>query len=199
MQGPFKSRLLLLAVLVVLLAIGAMVARQYLLAPKMAPELSESMEPTRQLREVLLYFASSEGIGLESEMREIEDCLAEEDCLRATLQALIAGPTGERVAVLSSRVLVQKISVDGATAIVSFSRELVAGHPGGSMSELLTVHALANTLAVNFPHIRQVRILIEGAPVETLKGHVDLRDPIAADFDFGRLPVNKGAARPGGE
>ena len=46
--------------------------------------------------------------------------------------------------------------------------------------------ALADTLASNYPHIRQVRILIEGAEVESLKGHVDLRRPVPADFSLVR-------------
>jgi len=63
------------------------------------------------------------------------------------------------------------------------------------MSELLTVQALANTLAANFPHIRQIRILIEGEPVQTLKGHVDLRGPIAAEFSPARSRLDAGAAQ----
>jgi hypothetical protein len=78
--------------------------------------------------------------------------------------------------------------VDGGTAVIDFSRDLVSSHPGGSSSELLTVYGLANSLAANFPHIRQVRILVDGEPVESLKGHVDLSRPVQADFSFSRLP-----------
>ncbi len=63
---------------------------------------------------------------------------------------------------------------------------MAAAHPGGSISELFTVYGLANTLAVNFPHVRQVRILIEGEAVESLKGHVGLRDAVKADFRYSR-------------
>jgi hypothetical protein len=55
----------------------------------------------------------------------------------------------------------------------------------------LTAYGLANTLVVNFPHIRQVRLLVEGRPLETLKGHVDLREPLPADFSLAR-PVAAG-------
>jgi len=54
---------------------------------------------------------------------------------------------------------------------------------------LLTVYALANTVAVNFPHLRQLRILVEGAAVETLKGHVDLRQPLVPDFSLVLTPA----------
>ncbi len=199
MQGPFKSRLLLLAALIIFLIVGVMAARMFLFPPTPVPTPVAVSEPPRQLREVLLYFATADGAGLETEMREIDDCQVEEDCLRGTLQGLVDGPAGELVEVVSPRSQVQKVSVDGATATVSFSRELITGHPGGSMTELLTVHALSNTLAVNFPHIRQVRILVDGAPLETLKGHVNLREPIAADFDFGRPLAKTGTVRPEGE
>ena len=60
--------------------------------------------------------------------------------------------------------------------------------PGGSLPELLTIYGLADTIAENFPHLRQVRILVEGEPVATLKGHVDLREAVKADFSFTHPP-----------
>ena len=54
------------------------------------------------------------------------------------------------------------------------------------MSELLSVYSVVDTLAVNFPYLRQVRFLVEGQPVATLKGHVDLRQPLAPDFNLTR-------------
>jgi hypothetical protein len=60
---------------------------------------------------------------------------------------------------------------------------------------------LADTLAVNFPHLRQVLIKVEGASVTTLKGHVDLRQPIIPDFSLveeGLAPVGKMSGLPAG-
>ena len=76
------------------------------------------------------------------------------------------------------------VTVDGGELQVDFDRALIDSHPGGSLGELLTVYALADTVAVNFPHLRQLRILIDGAAVETLKGHVDLRQPVSPDFQW---------------
>jgi hypothetical protein len=86
------------------------------------------------------------------------------------------------VPIMPAQTRVLGISEQNGVASVDFSGDLVAGHPGGSVSELFTLYGLADTLAENFPHIRQVRILIEGQPVESIKGHVDLRRPVAADF-----------------
>ena len=187
--SPFKKRLLLLAIVVVLLLFGALVMRMYRPAPSApgteAPTVQE--EPPRS-REMLLYFGGADGEYLASETREITDCLEEVDCIRSAVQALVNGPVSDLVPILPAHAVVRDVAVDGGTAVIDFSRDLVSSHPGGSSSELLTVYGLVNSLAANFPHIRQVRILVDGEPVESLKGHVDLSRPVQADFSFSRLP-----------
>lgn len=197
---PFRNRLLLLVFLVVLLVFGALVLRMCRQAP--SPPETEApavQEEPRQLREVLLYFGAANGEYLASETREIEDCLEEVDCIRSTVQALANGPEADLVPILPAHAVVRGVAVDGGTAAIDFSRDLVTAHPGGSASELLTVYGLANTLAENFPHIRQVRILVEGEAIESLKGHVDLSGPVKADFSFSRLPDEVTGAEAGGE
>jgi spore germination protein GerM len=184
-----RDRLLLIAFLLVLLVFGALVLRMYRLpTPASKSEAPVAQEESRRLREVLLYFGDANGVNLAAETREIEDCLEEADCIGSTVQALVNGPVRDLVPILPAHAVVRGVAVNGGTAVIDFSRELVTAHPGGSASELLTVYGLANTLAENFPHVRQVQILVEGEPVESLKGHVDLRGPIQADFSFSRLP-----------
>jgi spore germination protein GerM len=184
-----RDRLLFIAFLIVLLVFGALVLRMYRRTPPV-PEsnVPVAQEEPRPLREVVLYFGGANGENLAAESREIEDCVEEADCISSTVQALVNGPVSDLVPILPAHAVVRGVAVDGGTAVIDFSRELVTAHPGGSASELLTVYGLANTLAENFPHIRQVRILVEGEPVESLKGHVDLRGPVQADFSFSRLP-----------
>ncbi|MEJ2201850.1 MAG: GerMN domain-containing protein, partial [Desulfuromonadaceae bacterium] len=156
MQDTRRKRIVLWVVLLVLLIAAVLLLRNFLPLPAPAPVPPKEAETVQQLREVMLYFATPDGMGLESQMSEVEGCSDEEHCLLATIQALIDGPTGSLVAVLPAQTRVQQVEVDKGVASISFSKELVAGHPGGSMTELLTVHALANTLAVNFPYIRKV-------------------------------------------
>lgn len=185
--SPFRNRLLLIAFLVALLIFGALVLRMS--APStLETEAPSTREEPRPLREVLLYFGGANGKYLAAETSEIEDCLEEVDCIRSTVQALVNGPAGDHIPILPPHTALRGVAVDDGTAVIDFSRALVSAHPGGSASELLTVYGLANTLAENFPHVRKVRILVEGAPVESLKGHVDLSGPIQADFSFSRLP-----------
>jgi hypothetical protein len=153
-------------------------------------QLTDSDSQELAQRDVTLYFASADGDFLVSENRLIS-CRDEEDCAAEVVRALISGSQQDGVAVLPSRAQIHGATFEAGTAILDFSPELSTGHPGGSQSELLTIYALANSVAVNFPHIRQVAIRIDGQPVETLKGHVDLRRPQIADFTFARQSITK--------
>lgn len=196
MKGTsWRGRLVLLAFLFILLSFGLLVVRKFLPPPPAAPVPAPTLSEPKQLREVVLYFGSPDGGFLVAEGRQIADCLTEADCLRGTVQALVDGPVTDLVAVLPAHAQIRDVSASGGTATVDFSRELVSGHPGGSVSELLSVYGLADTLAENFPHLRQVRILVEGEPAETLKGHVDLREPVQADFSFTRPPEGSAKAQ----
>ena len=53
-----------------------------------------------------------------------------------------------------------------------------AKHPGGALDELFTVYTIVNVLTVNLPAIQRVQILIDGKEVDTLAGHVDLRQSL---------------------
>jgi spore germination protein GerM len=169
----------LLALLLILLAAGGWLLRDFWLTMATPPPA----ENQRPMRTVTLYFAVPDGSGLAAEGRQIVDCPAEEECIRATLQELIAGPVGSFAPVMPPRSVVRGVTVDGDGVLqIDFEKSLIDNHPGGSWAELLTVNALTNTVATNFPHLRQVRILIDGAAVDTLKGHIDLRQPVAPDF-----------------
>ena len=74
-------------------------------------------------------------------------------------------------------------------ARVDFSRQLVDYHPGGSLSELLSIYSIANSLNENFPYIRQVQILVEGELRQTLKGHARIDQPVYADFSYSQPPL----------
>ena len=168
-------------------------------APQPPPSVMETS--AEKAREVILYFASVDGQALVAETRDIAECQQDEDCLRDTLRALIAGSQGELVAILPAQVVLNAVLVEGSLVNVDFSQELISAHPGGTQSELLTIYGLADTLAVNFPHLRQMRVLVDGVPVATLKGHVDLRQPISPDFSLveeGMEPVGRILSLPAG-
>ena len=144
------------------------------------PTMAEDALP----REVTLYFSTSDGSRLKAETGFIEACRNDEECLRAVVRALIGGPGEKGIAVLPAESRLLDLELHDSLVLLNFDQSFVGGHPGGTQSELLTVYALANTLAVNFPHIRQVGFRVAGQPLETIKGHVDLRQPIVPDFSL---------------
>jgi hypothetical protein len=66
---------------------------------------------------------------------------------------------------------------DGTTAVVDLSSEATTGS-GGAAFEAMTVQQLVHTVTAAEPSLRGVRLLVEGAPVETLWGHVDTSAPL---------------------
>ena len=156
-----------------------------------SPNIQTPVATVDTERDVTLYFASADATKLISVTDRIS-CAGEQGCLRGIVEALIDGPVTTGQPVIPARTSLNGVRVEEDTAILDFDAQLVKGHPGGSQSELLTVYALANSVAVNFPHLRQVQITIDGAAVDTLKGHVDLRRPLLADFSYSRRISNSG-------
>ncbi|MDK2848612.1 MAG: hypothetical protein PWP34_1965 [Desulfuromonadales bacterium] len=181
MKRPSR-RYLIPVLILMLLAAGLLTYRLVQRGPQEIPDASEVAEQLPE-KEVILYFGSVDGSGLVAEAREVTD--GEDEALVAEIvQALAAGSRDGLIAVLPATTRLLGYSEQKGVATLDFSKELITAHPGGSMSELLTVYGLVDTMAVNFPHIRKVRFLVKGQPVETLKGHVDLRRPVAADFRY---------------
>lgn len=77
-------------------------------------------------------------------------------------------------------------TVQGDTLQLDFSQELVSNFEGGSDDEAALVNAISST-AGSFPNIQRVQILVQGKPVESLGGHIDLSQA---------LPVTRSNATP---
>lgn len=139
-------------------------------------------------RLVSLFFANAQGRGLTGEIRQRPACSGEPACLLDTLRALTENPGPGLLPLLPAGAKILGARLEEETAVVDLAGETVSHLPGGTMSELLFLNGVAATLAVNYPQVRQLRILIDGEPVETLKGHVDLRTPFVVDFVLVRPP-----------
>ena len=70
---------------------------------------------------------------------------------------------------------------------------IAEAHPGGSLTELLTVQAIVNAVIANLPAVQRVQILVDGKEVDTIAGHVDIRRPLTRDLSLIRA---EGAAAP---
>lgn len=140
-------------------------------------------------REIQLYFTDSSGSFLVPEAVEVPGCDDDQDCIQRLLNSLITGPQQGNLPVLPKETKILAIEVENDLARVNFSKHLVDLHPGGSLTELLSIYSLANSLNENFPYIRQLQILIEGEARQTLKGHARIDQPIYADFSFSKPPL----------
>lgn len=156
-------------------AIGAFLSRRVtpgVMRLRPTPVSSETTE--KQVMPV--YFISADGSGLVAEPREIPRSVDVTDGIRAALAELLRGPQDPKhFAPIPAGATVRGVFVDRRKhAYCDFSHELRDNHPGGSFAEQMTVFSIVNTLTTDFPNVRKVQILIEGAPAETLAGHLDI-------------------------
>lgn len=135
-------------------------------------------------RSVQLYFTIPEGTHLVAETAEIPGCEDDRECIEGVLQALIGGSQSGLIPVLPKQTEVLNVEIENDLVRVDFSRQVVDYHPGGSLSELLSIYSIANTLSENFPYVRQVQLLVEGEIRQTLKGHARIDQPVYADLKF---------------
>ncbi len=136
-------------------------------------------------KQVLLYFSDKDGEYLIGEKRQIlkKNALREE--AKETVTELIKGPKGKLLRTLPPRTKLLDLQINGGgLAKVSFNQALSKDHPGGSSAEMMTVYSIVNSLSHNFPQIKRVQILIDGKPVETITGHLSLKQPISSKPDL---------------
>ncbi len=130
--------------------------------------------------EVKLYFSDREAMYLVPETRTIDG----DKIYIKTVQELIKGPqSGNLSPTIPEGVEVIDLTVENGLSTVNFNQKLIDNHWGGSSGEIMTVYSIVNTL-IQFDEIDKVRIIIAGEEVETLVGHMDLSQPLEADFEL---------------
>jgi len=136
-------------------------------------------------KEVLLYFSDQEGEYLIGEKRGILKKNQVNEEAKEMIIELINGPRGKLIPTLPPRTKLLTLQInDAGVARVSFNLALAKDHPGGSSAEMMTVYSIVNSLALNFPQIKRVQILIDGKPIETITGHLSLRKSVPPKPDL---------------
>lgn len=155
-------------------------------------EISDSVKPwfekrgiLREKRGILLYFSDGESEYLIGEKREILKRDEVEEEAKDAINELIKGPKGKLISTLppQTKLLGLELGEDGV-AKVNFNKALSKDHPGGSSAEMMTLYSIVNSLTLNFSQIKRVQILIEGKAVETIAGHLSLRQPVLPKPDL---------------
>jgi len=145
-------------------------------------------EPSRFVPEIAksgahLYFSDADHRYLTAEERTLAQPDTVVERARGMVYALIDGPNGPMTPTIppETKLLALYVTQEGI-AYVDFNRAISEKHPGGGMSELLTIFSIVNTLALNIQEIKAVKILIEGREAKTLAGHIDIRFPFRPDL-----------------
>jgi spore germination protein GerM len=134
---------------------------------------------------VTLYFSGEEEEYLTGEKREISNKGDAQEEAKEIIHELIKGPKGKLIRTLPPRTKLLALQIDErGVAKVNFDKTLSRDHPGGSSAEIMTVYSIVNSLALNFPQIKGVQILIEGERGGSITGHLVLDRPISSKADL---------------
>lgn len=133
-----------------------------------------------------LFYATAEGDALLPVQREVplaEGLVAQG---RQILTAQFAPPPAPYTSAIPPGTMLRAFYVtEKGDAFVDVSG-ISAAHPGGSLTELLTVYAIVNAVTANLPAVQRVQILVDGKEVDTIAGHVDIRQPLLRDTSLVR-------------
>jgi len=140
----------------------------------------EKKVAVKEKKVVTLYFSEPEEEYLVGEKREILQTGRVEEEAKETVVELIKGPKGKLIPTLPPRTRLLTLQMDqNGVAKVNFDQTLSKEHPGGSSAEMLTLYSIVNSLTLNFPQIKRVQILIDGKAVESIAGHISLKQPVS--------------------
>jgi spore germination protein GerM len=138
---------------------------------------------------VTLFYAAPEGDALVPIRRDVplaEGLVAQG---RQILLAQLQPPPAPHVSPIPAGTTLRAFYVtEKGDAFVDLGGGIAGSHPGGSLTELLTVQAIVNAIIANLPAVQRVQILVDGKEVDTIAGHVDVRQPLTRDESLVRAP-----------
>jgi len=135
-------------------------------------------------QEVTVYFSDANERFLVPEKRYVPKEEKPSDQARELVKVLLDGSRTGFVNTFPEKVEVTNVKIDDGTAYVSFNKNLMKNHPGGSASEMATIYSLTNTLTKNIPTIKKVKIMVAGKEIESIKGHIDTRQAFGANKEL---------------
>ena len=135
--------------------------------------------------DVRLYFIAENGLGLVEQELEVSYSGGLLERARAIIHMQLGDAPSPFVSPFPDGTTLQSfyLANDGV-AFVDLSLAVTTEHSGGSLDELFTVYALVNALTVNIEEINAVQIVVDGSEVDTLAGHIDLRQPLTANMNW---------------
>ncbi len=133
-----------------------------------------------QKRDITLFIGDPKTGALVRRVGDIDANLNGIEAMRETVRQLLEpGEDVRNYAIPEGTELLTLFMTNTGIVYLNLSRNLQDRHIGGMTAELTTVTSLVNTLLFNFKEVRQVQILVEGAEIETVAGHIDCRKPFS--------------------
>lgn len=142
-----------------------------------------------------VYYAAADGDYLVPVRREVP--LASDGAAqgREVLVAALQPPAPPLLSPIPAGVTLRGFFLTASgDAYVDLGGDAVASYRAGATAERLFVYALVHTLTASLPAARRVQVLVNGAEVDSLGGHLDLREPLSPDATLLAAP----ATTPGG-
>ncbi len=181
-SGNRRTGVVVIAFVVFAVIIGVLIQRKYAERNEKPVAPPHAQQATTVV--VTLYFIERDGDALKTEGRTIDACGDPVSCMNALVAQLVAGPVGDLETPLPPTLQLLSAKLDKGTAVLDFNRDLIDGIPAGSSAEMGEVYSIVNTVCANLPQVKRVAFRVEGKPVETLKGHLDLREPLEPDYSL---------------
>ena len=132
-----------------------------------------------------LYFPGY-GSRLKVERRELPANGTATERIATVVEALLAGPLSSGMhAPLPGNVSLRKVYLADGTAFLDLESTEGAPPPAsGSLSEILTVYSLVDTVLLNFEEAETLVLLWNGRQLRTFAGHLDTTRPLTANTDL---------------
>jgi Sporulation and spore germination len=127
-----------------------------------------------------LFYVAEDGAELMPVGREVLYGATPSEQAKYIVEAQVAAPPAGMVSAIAASTKVRGVFLGSrGDAYVDLGAEATTAHTGGSLNEALAVFAIVNALVSNLPGVTSVQILVDGKEVDTLAGHIDVRQPLS--------------------
>ena len=132
-----------------------------------------------------LFYVSEDGTALVQVIRDVAFGATPAEQARRIVEAQVRTPQDGQASAIPAGTKVRAVFLGAhGEAYVDLSVEASTGHRGGALDEALAVFAIVNAITSNLPDVSAVQILVDGKEVDSLAGHIDLRQPIRRTADW---------------
>lgn len=128
------------------------------------------------LFEGFVYYADQQNRSLKSVKKNFSATLEPHELALEILNALMKGPSDSHLAATwpGDTKINSVFMADDGEAYVDLNLEPERIENMDTGEEILAIYSLVNSLTVNIPKIKKVKLLIKGTDAVTLAGHIDL-------------------------